>query len=165
MSIPLIVVGAAGAALLFAGSKEKSAQPLPTQNATPTTQSTGGEAGGAQAPSHAGSEATNSVSDLPDRTLPELSGGGALSLGGKPNPSFGGATASGDVGSGSTGQEFGSDPWADAAADASPTTTVDPHKVKTGSDALSAVTKIGEVTAKAAAQSFATAANALGAIW
>lgn len=160
MSIPLIVVGAAGAALLFAGSKEKKdAGALPAVNATPTTQSTGGEGGGAQAPSHAGSEATNTVSETPASSFAgaTVSADSVVNtLGGKP-ASSGGTT--------SPGQEFGADPWADASASATPTTTVNPHKVKTGADALGAVTQIGGVVGKAAAQSFQLAAESLGGLW
>jgi hypothetical protein len=59
MPIPLIpiVIGTAGAALLFAG-KKPSAPVAPSAGgvATPTTQSTGGTSGGAQSPSHADME-------------------------------------------------------------------------------------------------------------
>jgi hypothetical protein len=148
MSIPLIIVGAAGAALLFAGSKDKDTG-VASQgaSATPSNQSTGGADGGPQAPSHAGSEATNTVSDIqgaPTDVRQTANAG---------NPQV----QPGDVAPDDSAIE---DPWAQSS-----TPSVDTTKVQTDVDALKAVTQIGAVTGKAAAQSFTVVADALGAIW
>lgn len=166
MSIPLIALGAGAAALLFAGSKEKKPSATAGGSATPTTQSTGGDEGQPTAPSHAGSETYNGGTETATADgggtyadLPPLTGGPLV-----PTKSDLGSLSYTDAGSVGveTGQEsaFTGDPWQQTTS-----TSLDTSKVNSGSTALGAVTRIGEVTAKAAADSFTYLGTLAGSVW
>lgn len=81
MPLPLVPVAivAGAAALLFAGHKEAApvAMPSPGSPATPTQASTGGEAGGAQYPSHSdtaakGDSKLDAANDIATAPAPQL---------------------------------------------------------------------------------------------
>jgi hypothetical protein len=152
MSIPLIAIGAAGAALLFAGSKEKATpgtNATPGVQATPTTQSTGGANGGATAPSHTGSEEFNGGADVSGAAQTPTD-----------TPTVHAIPDDAMVLTENAGGPVETDPWAPTGGP-----SIDESKVKSGADALRAVTQIGEVTGKAAADAFQQFGTALGAIW
>jgi len=167
MPIPVLplVIGGAGAALLFAGASEKKAAPgsAPSgPSATPTTQTTSGDGGGASAPSHA---------DLVNTTAAPSSAGSGSS--GEVNTNVRGLNdiinAAGEGLTPPTNASFADtyDPWAPT-----PGASLDKKKVAgyteptTGTTgALGALTDIGLTSGKAAADAFSAWGPAFGAIW
>lgn len=180
MPLPVLpfVVGGAGLALLLTGSKEaKPAKPASVGdantsvrdggNVAPTSQSTGGESGGPQAPSHADYYNTAAepakVDDAPKQVqeTPVAESAPALHTGGPSNPATALVTSAVDAYKNPT-----ADPWAGTAQTAKVTTTAQTTKtVAPNTNALGAIGTVGGLTARAAADSFALFGSSFGAIW
>lgn len=158
--IPLLVV-AGGGALLLAGDKKPYYEPgkdpskftAPTPvSATPTTQSTGGEAGGAQAPSHADIE--NTTKDTKPGPGGFYTPGGGFMVGPPvpdPGPGAGGSQING-------GGAASIDPWQPSSGPSIPSTM-------TPVDITTATGNVAEAGAKAAGQAFSAWGDVFGAVW
>jgi len=162
MAIPVVplVLGGGFAALLLAGGKKTTPGVAPASagvSATPTTQSTGGENGGAQVPSHSDVDASDGEVNTNVGSRGEVNQGylTAPTAPSAPGTSGSPSTASGVeglAGGFASGYEAGGDSWANPTA-------------PSGSGALGQIGVVGGMTTRAVSDTFKTWGEAFGAIW
>jgi len=162
MPLPIlpIAAGAALVALVGAGSAERASAGMSTNtptNVAPTQQSTGGENGGAQQPSHsdfvaeptadAGGTSTPSMGGPTEAQITNMFGAGA-------------SEASGEASTGGKMIDPVRDPW--GTADPSGTSFTKPANQV---DAVKVALGAGAITVKQAGAAFSAWGSALGAVW